>query len=276
MAGCVIVTGASGFIGRALVAALASAEAKVTAVSRRSWESSPGVRAYRVADYGETPCPPDAVLVHLAEASLIDAADEASAARNMTALLDKGFERLVYASSAAVYEGRAGSMQRPDDPVRGRNAYTRAKLANEAHARAAGGVVLRTANVYGPGMRHETLVAAVLAQIPGTGPLVIADMRSVRDFLWLDDAVAGFVAATLGEAVGTYNLGTGVGTAADALARHALELAGEGERPVVARTRPSDAATELVLDSRATEAAFGWRPRVSLDEGLQRLLAARR
>jgi NAD(P)-dependent dehydrogenase (short-subunit alcohol dehydrogenase family) len=65
----VVVTGASGFLGRAVCAELVARGAVVYGVSRTSCEAVPGVRSYRVREYGETPTPPGAGCIYLAGAS---------------------------------------------------------------------------------------------------------------------------------------------------------------------------------------------------------------
>jgi UDP-glucose 4-epimerase len=271
----VVVTGASGFLGRALVAVLSARGERVVAVARRPLPALPGIEAVRVADYAETPR--GDVLVHLAEPAALAAAEQAGAAHEeaMLGTLDRllagGFRRVVYGSSAVVYGDRLAHPRRPDEAPEPASLYARTKLADERMVLAAGGVAVRLANLYGPGMAASNVLSDVLRQLGNPGPVRVRDTAPVRDFLWVGDAAVGLAAIALGEATGVYNLGTGSGTSIDELARLLLEIAGKPRREIVA-TAPGDRPSTLVLDVEATDAAFGWRPQTSLASGLRMLL----
>lgn len=261
-----MVTGASGFIGRALVRALAGRGASVVAVTR-SDTTTPGAEWVRLADYRDTPCPDGATLVHLAEEANIPLAvargdaHVADVRGCVGALAAKPFRRIVYSSSGQVY--RAGGATAP---------YIGAKRAAEEIVLRAGGAVVRLGNVYGPGMRHRTLIGDILRQIPGRGPVVIRSAAPRRDFLWIEDAAGGLAAIALGTAGGAFDLGSGESVSAREVARIALAAAGEAERAVVAEIEETEGEDDVRLDIAPTAAAFGWRPRVSLRDGLARLV----
>src|SRR5262249_49920181 len=104
----IVVTGASGVIGRSLVRALARSSVPVIAVPRGN-VPGPDAVWIRVADYRDAPSTPGATLVHLAEQSNISLANQrgpahvADVCAVASALIGKGFRRVVYASSAQVY-----------------------------------------------------------------------------------------------------------------------------------------------------------------------------
>lgn len=265
----VVVTGATGFLGRSVVAALALKAVKVVAVSR---QQGPGL--LQVRHYSETPA--GDVVLHLAEAAVRgDANDDADGRRTVDALIGR-FGAVVYASSATVY---GDLYERPcavGDPTLGRDAYSLAKLRNEESVMAAQGTVVRLSNLVGPGGTAGTVVNDVMQQIPGTGSLVVRDTSAVRDFLAVSDAASAF--ASLGDCPvsGCFNVGSGIGTSIFELATTTLALAGEGRRPVVA-TRPLPVRpSRLVLEVAATTRKLGWAPGTPLAEALSDILKSRR
>ncbi|MDA0654616.1 MAG: NAD-dependent epimerase/dehydratase family protein [Proteobacteria bacterium] len=259
----IVVTGASGFIGGAVLHALADdADIEAVPVSRRPL---PG--GVRVADYTESPS--GDVLLHLAGDPRADAG---GASTVMPSLFDGRYRRVVLASTAALYGDATATPHTPFDAIRTPSRYTAGKRADERRTLERGGVVARIANVYGPGMNPGTVVSDILAQIPGDGPLRIGNGAAVRDFIWVGDVAAGLVAMARGAADGIYNLGTGIGTAVADLARLALDLAGEPARPVAAQ---SGSPSALVVDIGTTTGRFDWRPGIALADGLGQLLAAR-
>lgn len=270
----VVVTGASGFLGQAVVRALApSAGVRAVAVSRR-----PLADARQVRDYGESPA--GDVLIHLAEdadrqkVEAVGPPYESQALDVLGRLLLKGYRRVLYASSAALYGDASAAPHRPDDAVSAGDIYARVKLQSERLvAGAPGGAAIRLTNVYGPGMSAANVMSRVLTQIPGSGPLEVRDLAPVRDFLWIEDAAAGFAAMALAPgACGIFNLGTGVGTSVGQVAGLALEAAGERHREL-RQTAPPAPASTLIVDASRTTDACGWTPRVSIRDGVERLVS---
>jgi UDP-glucose 4-epimerase len=273
----VVVTGASGFLGACVLRVLAAQQnVEAIAVTRREISGW-----CRVPDYSQSPV--GDVLIHLAEDN--DRAQVAKAGQayeekvlaTLAALLGKGYRRVVYASSAVLYGDADIRAHLPNDPIRNDDAYTRIKRLSElAVLKLPVGVVVRLANIYGPGMSQNNVMSTILRQIPGADSLEVMETNPVRDFVWVQDAAEGIVALALGHFKkgnegGLYNLGTGVGTSIGALAGMALEIAGQTDRPVKAKFS-SDRHSSLILDSSDTTSTCGWKPKTSLQQGLAHLL----
>jgi UDP-glucose 4-epimerase len=270
----VVVTGASGFIGRALSATLALSGVVVRPVSR-----SRGEGWQQLADYRDTPSAD--VLVHLAEANdrgRANAAGEAgydAAIETMEAVLGKSYQRVIYASSSVLYGDAESRAWGPGDQVHVVDTYTRTKRQCERLVLTGkSNLVVRLANIYGPGMSANNVVSTILRQVPGTGDLCVWDASPIRDFLWIEDTVSALVAATTGEASGVFNLGSGVGYSIGDVARSALALCGEEHRPVRS-TKPAARDSHLVLDIAETTRVLGWQPITHLNEGMGRLISHR-
>lgn len=234
-----------------------------------------GAEWQQVQDYSQTPLAD--VLIHLAEDGDRMRVNEAgsiyeAAAQNTFAwLLEKGYRRVVYASSAALYGDAVESPRKPSETVTPNDAYARAKLANEIQALAHGGTALRFSNLYGPGMSPANVVSAILRQIPGEGEIRLWNGDPIRDFLWVDDAAAALVAAATSADTGLFNVGMGIGLSIRQLAGTALSLAGEGERTIVSEN-PSERPSTLVLDIGETTRRLGWKPITSTQEGMGHLI----
>lgn len=261
----IVVTGASGFLGRAVMRRLAAAGLPARAATRRD------------GGYAALAAPPGAVLIHLAEPRDIGAAERAGAAHlaavtdTLSRLLEKPWAHIVYASSAAVYGDASDAPHRSEEVPAPMGIYGRAKRACEEMALTAGGTVLRLANLYGPGMAVDNVLSDILKQVPGKGPLRVRDLAPVRDFLWIDDAAEAFALAATVRAQGVLNVGSGDSVAVADLARLILGLAGEAERPL-AETAPVGRDSALRLDIAETARILGWRPRTPLATGLEKLL----
>lgn len=271
----VYVTGASGFLGRAVVRGLRHRGVAVVPVGRAPWGEPD---ALIVANYDELAPPKGACLVHLAEPNDVAAAEAAGRKHlervfgTCRALLAKPWGRVFYASSAIVYGDREAAPRKVSDaPVAAPGWYQQGKLACEREVVARGGVAGRFANLIGPGMSPNTVLSDILAQLGRPQPLTVRDGGPVRDFLWIDDAAAAVgaaVAAPLQVVAGRiFNIGSGRGVGVRALAEMVLAHTGETSREVVSQ-RPDTTASRLVLDIAETTEYLGWAPRVGLGSAL--------
>lgn len=136
-------------------------------------------------------------------------------------------------------------------------------------------VSLRFANVYGP--RQDSgleggVVAIFLERLASGGETVIfGDGTQARDFVYVDDIVDSLLAA-VGRAGGPYNVGTGRDTTVAGLHAACVRVAGVDQEPRHEPARLGD-VQRSVLDAHLIERELGWRPRVSLDDGLARTWA---
>lgn len=265
----VVVTGASGFLGRAVMAGLSGEGFKVIAVSR---QASPGL--YQVRDYRV--CPTGDVLIHLAEepdrAKVNSVGEEYVRESMATAVaLSTRCNRMIYASSGMVYGDEGGRPFTIDMPVVESDAYSKSKLVNERIVLDSGGVVVRLSNLIGDGMSANNVMSEILRQVPGSGPVRVRDDKPVRDFLHVWDAASAFVRLIANSFPGIVNVGSGVGTSVRVLAGFALAAAGQEEREIVS-TAPASRPSVNVLDIAATRQALDWSPSLPLAERISQMI----
>lgn len=257
-----LVTGASGFIGRHVLAALSRDGAAVWALGRHAPAGLPPERCLGLADPGDTAAieaalevaRPDIVL-HLAGAPAAAALDAlyrvnvvfgaglmAAAARRSPP------PRLVLAGSAAEYGLPApdGAAVTEDTACRPATAYGITKLAQTLHAlalRDAGlpVVVARLFNPVGAGMPEHLALGSFARQIAGMpaggGVLATGDLDVERDFVGVRDVAAILLALTrLPEVPGIIDVCTGRATS---LRRLVEALVAADGRPITLRQDPA-------------------------------------
>jgi nucleoside-diphosphate-sugar epimerase len=207
MSARILITGASGFVGRALVDALAGAGHRVRATTRRPGEAGfpAGVETVATHDYRQ---PVDWApllagvdsVVHLAGIAHIgpaigeadyDRVVHAATAELAAACSKAGVRRLVFMSSVRAQSGPAAAgVLTENDAPRPTEAYGRAKLRAEAAVRAAGvpWTILRPAMVYGAGAKGNLALLLRLADSPW--PLPFAGLANQRSLVSLDNLIA--------------------------------------------------------------------------------------
>jgi UDP-glucose 4-epimerase len=291
-----LVTGGAGFIGSHLVDALIAEEHTVavldnlTSGSRANVNTDAHLHEVDVRDadavdrvLGERP--PD-VVFHLA--AQIDVRRSVSApgfdaavnVAGTAVLLESArlhrVQRLVLASTGGALYGEADAMPTPESaPIEPMSPYGTGKAAAESYCalytRLHGlpTTSLRLANVYGPRQdpRGEAGVVALFcaAKLEGRTAAVFGDGLQTRDYVFVGDVVAAFMAAVRSSATGAFNVGTGVETSVLDLAA-ALELNAAHEPERLGEVKRS------CLDPSAAGAELAWSPAITLSEGLDRTL----
>lgn len=192
-------------------------------------------------------------------------------------------ERLISTSTSEVYGTALRVPIDEDHPLQGQSPYAASKIAADAlcisYQRSFGlpVTILRPFNTFGPRQSARAIIPTVISQALVRGAVRLGSLDPRRDLTFVSDTVAGFVAiaacdAAVGRAV---NIGRGEDLSIGELVRRIAERMG---RPISVETDPSrvrPAASEvgrLLADARLAETLFGWRPRVSLDEGLDKTI----
>lgn len=194
--------------------------------------------------------------------------------------------RVVYVSTSEVYGTAQHAPMDEDHPTLPHTVYGGAKLAGEAYTRAyhrtygLPTVVVRPFNAFGPRSHHEGDSGEVIPKFVvrarnGLPPIVFGDGTQTRDFTFVDDTAAGIAAAGDSDrAVGeTVNLGSGSEISILDLAETVTKAVDRPElEPEFHDPRPGD-VLRLIADSSKAERLLGWRAQLSLEQGVERLLA---
>ncbi len=202
----------------------------------------------------------------------------------LKASVDFGVKRFVYASSCAVYGDAENLPIKEDYPPKPLSPYASSKLTAEDYVQKYNRnfgletVCLRYFNVYGPRQIYSDysgVITRFINRLTNGLPLVIfGDGEQTRDFVYVTDvAEANILALKHAKAIGEiFNIGTGVGTTINRLASMLLELAGKNSLETVhSEPREGDIRHSVADISKAKE-KLGYCPKVSLKDGLKRLL----
>jgi UDP-glucuronate 4-epimerase len=191
-----------------------------------------------------------------------------------------GVRKQVLASSSTLYAGTAMPFREDRPVMQPLSPYAATKQAAEAlacsyhHLHGISTTVLRYFTVYGPAGRPDMAVYRFIEAIDTGRPLaVFGDGTQARDFTYVDDIARGTIAALALPGYEVVNLGGGRNPVplADLIARLA-ELLG---KPAPWEAQPFHAADMPATWADITKAGqlLGWRPEVSLAEGLRRTVA---
>lgn len=288
-----VVTGASGFIGRALVDALAG-RGPTVAIDRRPASHRPGVTSLTADLLDHDP----AVFAALTSASAVyhlagcpavrdprpDAEqhrhrDNVLATAAVLAAVPRGTPLLVTSSSSVYGGSRNGQPSTEGDRLRPRGGYAHSKLLVErlcdARLQAGGRVcVVRPFTVAGEGQRPGMAIAEWIEAARSGRPLpVFGSPERTRDIVDVRDLVRALADLADARAVGVVNVGTGVGRTLRDLIAAVCSAVGVEPNTAVHPPHPAEAAHTLA-DTTKLSKLIGWLPRTDLPALVARQVAA--
>ena len=287
----ILMTGSAGVIGQGLRTALEAQGAEVIGFDLRAAGADHGdVREKAALERAARNC---AGIIHLAAVSRVVWGERdpetcwdtnVRGTRNVVAAAMELAARpwLLFASSREAY-GQPDTLPVTEDaPLRPVNVYGRSKVEGESLVRQAVGrglraAILRFSNVYGSPSDHSDRVVPAFARAAIAGARLRVDgSDNTFDFVHLDDTVRGIetvvrLLSSGAEPPPPIHLTTGTPTTLGELARLATALASTTATIEEAPARSYDVARFLGDPSRA-RTVLGWSSRVSLREGLARLI----
>jgi UDP-glucose 4-epimerase len=199
----------------------------------------------------------------------------------MEAMRDVGVRRVVFVSSGAVYGDQGEQPLKEDAPLYPHSPYAVSKLSAEYYVRTIGDlwaietVSLRVFNAYGPGQTlppsHAPVIPNFIRQAVRGGTLVVhGDGSQTRDYVFVEDVVNAMVAAATAQKVNrqVINVGSGEETSVRELANMVLD-ATNSSAEIMFNPRTDPGVSRMCADLTLAKESLGYRPRVSLEEGLR-------
>jgi UDP-glucose 4-epimerase len=291
-----LVTGGSGFLGRALVERLLAAGVAVTCVLRGHASAPQGatvLRVDRLTDLAGMIAPPAEVVFHLAaygvhphdrDASEMFSTNVAGTVAIIDLARRVGAGAVVYSGSCSEYaEVPPPVLMHEATPLTTRGLYGAAKAAAGLYGQTLASEHglpfqwLRLFGIYGPGEGPHRLLPYLLRRLARHERTDLTPGEQVRDLLYIDDAVDGLLAgaaAALDGVLGPFNLCSAQPLSIRSVAEQAADLLGRPRALLDFGGRPyrSDEIMWMVGDNVRFAAATGWRPRIALDQGIERML----
>jgi nucleoside-diphosphate-sugar epimerase len=289
-----LITGASGFLGRHCLSALSNEDFDVHATSRRppaasstkpfSWHEcdllSRGASSKLLARLRPTH------LLHLAWYAVPGSFWEAPqnhewvrASKDLAeAFAENGGERLVGAGTCAEYGLHSGECAECSTPLNPESLYARCKATTQhdlAHVAKQSGISCAWARVfflYGPYEDHRRVVPYVIRCLLSGREALCSNGDQLLDLLHAGDAASAFVAILSSDIQGPVNIGSGRGIR---LNEALLEIARQTNGTELLRlgARPSPPAPERIwANIGLLTGRTAWRPAVDLAEGIRQTI----
>ena len=192
-------------------------------------------------------------------------------------------ERMVHTSTSETYGTAQYTPIDEKHPLVGQSPYSATKIGADKLAESywlsfkTPVTILRPFNTFGPRQSMRAVIPTIIVQALTKGELTLGNLSPIRDFTYVTDTARGFLAAARSDKVlgQTVNLGTGKGISIGGLVEKIGKLL-DMELPVKTedkRVRPEDSEVmALISDNSKALNEMGWKPLVSLDEGLEKTI----
>ena len=203
----------------------------------------------------------------------------------LQACRDYAIERVIVTSTSEVYGTAQYVPIDEKHPMQGQSPYSASKIGAdriaESFYRSFGSpvVIARPFNTYGPRQSARAVIPTIITQLLNNKKEIhLGALHPTRDLNYVSDICRGFISlAGCNEAVGKeINIGSGTEISVGSLAEQLIKLTGSDARIVSEeqRKRPEKSEVErLVCDNSLLQRLTGWKPEVSLKEGLERTIA---
>ena len=303
----VLVTGADGFIGSHLTEALLSAGYQVRALSYynsfNDWGWLEGINNPDLEVVSGDVRDPDfcrhitcgcSLVFHLAALIAIPysyVAPDSYVDTNIRGTLnmlqaarDCNVERIVVTSTSEVYGTALYVPIDENHPRQPQSPYSATKIGADALAKSFYNafelpvVIARPFNTYGPRQSARAIIPTIITQIAaGHREIKVGDLTPTRDFNFVTDTAAGFIALATAPGIEgrEINIATGREVTMEETLHTIARLMGADIKWVTdpERIRPSKSEVRRLLgDNKLITSLTDWRPRVSLEEGLSKTI----
>lgn len=279
----VAITGATGFIGKALATRLSRDGCQVEGLSSGDGDITVIDLDARLADFR-----PDH-LIHLAGRTFVPASWQdpldfyrvnVQGTANVADYCRRHGIALTYVS-AYVYGMPVSLPIREDSSAKPNNPYAQSKFLGEEVCRQYAAtykvpaVILRPFNVYGPGQSSSFLIPTIVNQALHDDVIELDSLAPRRDYIYIDDVIEAIVLSLNASQPGaTYNIGSGYSISVRDVVQTVLSRVGVN-KPVRSRNVERESEVmDVVADISRFSRDFGWKPKFTLADGIDAMLRA--
>jgi GDP-mannose 4,6-dehydratase len=210
-------------------------------------------------------------------------------AHSLLELQDPQTRKLIAASTAEVYGIQPNAPLTENLPLHPSSPYAVSKAAGDLYLQMMfnsfnlNGTILRPTNSYGRKFDTSFMVEYLVTQMLQGKKVYIGSPDSVRDYMYVDDHVNGYMLAMKNPKANgqVYNVGTGIGVCNKELAILIADNVGFDKKNLVLGSYPpgypyrpliSDQSS-IVMDATKISKELGWKPTLSIAEGIDKVIS---
>ena len=265
----IYITGASGYIGNVLCNRLTSLKINFLPIHNFQKQNYDSLNKIIKPNKSN-------ILIHLGEESninIIEASGISSlkyANMSVKTLLSYNFSKIIYISTANLYDDSLSKKSIETENVVPYNMYTQLKKQTECLVLKQQGCVFRVSNVYSTIPKKGTVIEKIFNIIMDDINISLDNPHPVRDFIWLDDLINVILISINTNIFGIYNIGTGIGTSIGEFLNIGLKL--KKIKQFEFSSNLQKQSSKLILDISKIRMSTGWSPLINIKQGLSMML----
>lgn len=274
----ILLTGATGFIGSALLKQLTALGHHTHTLSQRDG---------KVEDMATWQMlPPAELVIHLAARTFVPDSWEQPAAfmaTNATGTLHaleysrKHGAKCIFLSSYLY--GNPAQLPIPETaPLFTPNPYAQSKKTAEdfckfySNAYQVNTIILRPFNVYGPNQNPSFLIPHIIQQAQYSDAIRVKDLIPKRDYVHLYDLITAILRCIDYQESGVFNIGSGISYSVQEIIDIIQHITGRN-LPVISESQVRRAEImDTIADISLAKEKLGWQPTISFEEGMREML----
>ncbi|HTL56948.1 MAG TPA: NAD(P)-dependent oxidoreductase [Candidatus Limnocylindrales bacterium] len=197
----------------------------------------------------------------------------------LSKVLDMGVRHVLALGTCIEYQIQDRPLAEDSTPIAPTSTYARCKdelrraLEAETKTRDFSFCWGRVFYPYGPGEHPSRLCSSIIQKLRQGEKIILKTPHSLKDYIYIEDLAEALLTVMEKGFRGNINLATGEGTTVIAIARALAELMGNPDLIEDAAKPERDPFPFVVADATRLK-SLGWRPKVAIQEGLRRLVAA--
>lgn len=135
--------------------------------------------------------------------------------------------------------------------------------------------ILRLFNIYGPGQSSRFLIPELIhkALDPGVDEVEVNDLRPRRDFVFINDVLEALIKTINRKSPGIFNIGSGSSNSAKEIVDSIFKIIGISKIVTEKNIERPNEIFDLYADISLARIDLGWKPEISLSEGLRKCIS---
>ncbi|MGD9554012.1 MAG: NAD-dependent epimerase/dehydratase family protein [Arcobacteraceae bacterium] len=135
-------------------------------------------------------------------------------------------------------------------------------------------VIARPFNIYGKHQNEKFLIPYILKQVLQNEEIKVKDLHPKRDYLYLDDLVDGLIQTmNCNNNFSIFNFGSGYSLSVEDIIQKIQEVVGSNKKVIAENIQRKNEIMNVVADITKAQEELGWRPRISFQEGIKEIVA---
>ena len=277
----ILVTGASGFIGSALVARLESMDYKVTQFCSTDGEIADVnfIKKYEDSNFFH--------VFHLASKTFVPDSWENPYDFYKTSILGTvnildlcRIKKIPLTYVSAYLYGIPEELPiKEDHRIKPNNPYAHSKFLAEDLCKFYSEFhdvkvsIARPFNVYGKGQKKTFLIPLIINQVLNEDNIKVRDLKPKRDYIYLDDLVSGLICTLRSkEQFSIFNFGSGKGLSVSDIIEIIQNIAGTNKEIISEKKERIHEIMSVIADVKKSKEYLNWIPTYSFEEGVREIL----